>query len=88
LRVQGGNALGLPHMDVVSSAGYDAVHIAGIACSAMIFVCCEAGISHNEIENAKPVDLAAGCLLKFQPNSAYQGCLGRQATRSGQSDFP
>jgi N-carbamoyl-L-amino-acid hydrolase len=27
----------------------------------MIFVPCENGISHNEIENAKPVDLEAGC---------------------------
>jgi N-carbamoyl-L-amino-acid hydrolase len=27
----------------------------------MIFVPCEAGISHNEIENARPEDLAAGC---------------------------
>ena len=28
--------------------------------SAMIFVPCEKGISHNEIENAAPEDLAAG----------------------------
>jgi N-carbamoyl-L-amino-acid hydrolase len=27
----------------------------------MIFVPCEGGISHNEIENAAPADLAAGC---------------------------
>jgi N-carbamoyl-L-amino-acid hydrolase len=27
----------------------------------MIFVPCEGGISHNEIENAKSEDLAAGC---------------------------
>jgi len=27
----------------------------------MIFVPCEGGISHNEIENAQPEDLAAGC---------------------------
>jgi N-carbamoyl-L-amino-acid hydrolase len=27
----------------------------------MIFVPCEKGISHNEAENAKPEDIAAGC---------------------------
>ena len=29
----------------------------------MIFVPCEGGISHNEIENAAPTDLAAGCAV-------------------------
>ncbi|CRX30040.1 allantoate amidohydrolase [Pseudomonas aeruginosa] len=29
----------------------------------MIFVPCENGISHNEIENASPDDLAAGCAV-------------------------
>jgi len=29
----------------------------------MIFVPCEGGISHNEIENAAPDDLAAGCAV-------------------------
>jgi N-carbamoyl-L-amino-acid hydrolase len=27
----------------------------------MIFIPCEGGISHNEIESATPADLAAGC---------------------------
>ena len=27
---------------------------------------CEGGISHNEIENAKPEDLAAGCNVLLQ----------------------
>jgi N-carbamoyl-L-amino-acid hydrolase len=29
----------------------------------MIFVPCEDGISHNERENARPSDLAAGCTV-------------------------
>jgi N-carbamoyl-L-amino-acid hydrolase len=53
-------------MDIVSGAGHDAVHIAGVAPTAMIFVPCEGGISHNEIENAKPEDLAAGCNVLLQ----------------------
>jgi len=53
--------LGLPHMDIVSGAGHDAVYLARLAPTAMIFVPCENGISHNEIENAKAEDLEAGC---------------------------
>jgi N-carbamoyl-L-amino-acid hydrolase len=62
----GAGRLGHAHMDIVSGAGHDAVHIAGVAPSAMIFVPCEGGISHNEIENAKPEDLAAGCDVLLQ----------------------
>lgn len=54
-------ALGLTHRDIVSGAGHDAVYINRIAPTAMIFVPCEGGISHNETENATPEDLAAGC---------------------------
>lgn len=53
--------LGLSHMDIVSGAGHDAIYMARIAPTSMIFVPCEGGISHNETENAKPEDLAAGC---------------------------
>ena len=49
------------HRDIVSGAGHDAIYMAGVAPAAMIFVPCEDGISHNEIENATPEDLAAGC---------------------------
>ena len=58
---QRGRGAGLPHQDIVSGAGHDAVYIARVAPAAMIFVPCEDGISHNEIENATPEDLAAGC---------------------------
>jgi beta-ureidopropionase / N-carbamoyl-L-amino-acid hydrolase len=54
-------ALGLPHRDIVSGAGHDAVYLSRVAPTAMIFVPCEGGISHNEIESATPEDLAAGC---------------------------
>ena len=53
--------LGLSHMDIVSGAGHDAIYMARVAPTSMIFVPCEGGISHNEIENAKAEDLAAGC---------------------------
>src|SRR5690625_4914297 len=54
-------ALGYSHMDVVSGAGHDAVYMARVAPSAMIFVPCKDGISHNEVESAEPEHLAAGC---------------------------
>ncbi len=54
-------AQGYPHQDIVSGAGHDAVYMARVAPTAMIFVPCVGGISHNEIEDAKPDDLTAGC---------------------------
>lgn len=54
------NALRLSNMDMPSGAGHDAMHIAHLCPTGMIFVPCERGISHNEIENATPQDLAAG----------------------------
>ncbi|MDR2326712.1 MAG: Zn-dependent hydrolase [Acidovorax sp.] len=54
-------ALGYSAMDVVSGAGHDAVYVARLAPTAMIFVPCADGISHNEIEDAEPAHLEAGC---------------------------
>lgn len=54
------NTLKLSNMDMPSGAGHDAMHIAKLCPAGMIFVPCERGISHNEIENATPQDLAAG----------------------------
>ena len=56
-------AQALPHQDIVSGAGHDAVYMARVAPTAMIFVPCVGGISHNEIEDAKPDDLTAGCAV-------------------------
>jgi beta-ureidopropionase / N-carbamoyl-L-amino-acid hydrolase len=53
----------LPHQDIISGAGHDAVYMARVAPTAMIFVPCVGGISHNEIEDAKPDDLTAGCAV-------------------------
>jgi N-carbamoyl-L-amino-acid hydrolase len=53
-------ALGYPVRRLASGAGHDAVYVARTCPSAMIFVPCEDGISHNEIENAQPGDIAAG----------------------------
>ncbi len=53
--------LGYSNMPVVSGAGHDAVYMARLASSGMIFIPCKDGISHNEIEDAKPEHITAGC---------------------------
>jgi N-carbamoyl-L-amino-acid hydrolase len=58
--VQAADTLGLPHMDVVSGAGHDAVYVAAVAPTGMIFIPCKDGISHNEIEDALPEHIEAG----------------------------
>ncbi|MBN33364.1 MAG: Zn-dependent hydrolase [Rhodospirillaceae bacterium] len=58
---KGAELLGYDHMDMVSGAGHDAVYVSRVAPTGMIFVPCEGGISHNEIENAAKDDLEAGC---------------------------
>ncbi len=57
----GAERYGHSHRDIVSGAGHDAVYMARVAPTGMIFVPCEDGISHNEIENATPEHLTAGC---------------------------
>jgi len=53
-------ALGISHRRMPSGASHDANYMARVCPTGMIFVPCEKGISHNEAENAKPEDLAAG----------------------------
>jgi beta-ureidopropionase / N-carbamoyl-L-amino-acid hydrolase len=69
----GAKTLGLPHMDIVSGAGHDAVNMAGYAPAAMIFVPCAGGISHNELEAADPQHLEAGCNVLLQAVLANAG---------------
>jgi N-carbamoyl-L-amino-acid hydrolase len=52
---------GYSYMDVVSGAGHDAVYMARLAPAGMVFIPCKDGISHNEIEDAKPEHITAGC---------------------------
>lgn len=52
---------GYSYKDMISGAGHDAVYIASVIPTSMLFVPCKDGISHNEGEDAKPKDLEAGC---------------------------
>jgi N-carbamoyl-L-amino-acid hydrolase len=53
-------ALEVSNMRLASGASHDANYMARVCPAGMIFVPCENGVSHNEAENAKPEDLAAG----------------------------
>jgi len=59
-------ALGYRHRRIVSGAGHDSLHTAQFAPTAMIFVPCAGGLSHNEAEDATPADLAAGASVLLQ----------------------
>jgi len=46
--------------EMISGAGHDAVYVARVAPTSMIFIPCEKGISHAEIENARQDHVTAG----------------------------
>ena len=58
---KGAEELGFSAMPIISGAGHDACYLSRVAPTAMVFIPCEDGISHNEIENATKEDCAAGC---------------------------
>lgn len=62
---------GHAHMDIVSGAAHDA--ITRIAPTAMVFVPCAGGISHNETESTTPGDLAAVCEVLLDAMLATAG---------------
>ncbi len=65
-------SLGYAAMRMPSGALHDASNIAAIAPTAMIFIPCKDGISHNVRESASAADLEAGCnvLLRAMLGSA------------------
>lgn len=52
--------LGVAHKRMNSGAGHDAMNMAALAPTGMIFVPCRAGISHNPDEEANPDDIMRG----------------------------
>ena len=60
---QGATRLGLPMMDVYSAAGHDARQLHYFCPTAMLFIPCRDGISHNPSEWAEPEHVTAGARL-------------------------
>jgi N-carbamoyl-L-amino-acid hydrolase len=59
-------ASGHPCRGIVSGAGHDAVYVSRAIPTAMIFIPCKDGISHNEIESAEPEHVEAGASVLLQ----------------------
>ncbi|MDY7564784.1 Zn-dependent hydrolase [Pseudomonas sp. RTC3] len=54
------DALGYAQQPIVSGAGHDAIHLARFCPTAMIFIPCVGGLSHNEAEDVLPEDVRRG----------------------------
>ena len=57
---------GFSHRRIVSGAGHDAVYLARKVPTAMVFIPCVDGISHNEAENITPSDAAHGAAVLYR----------------------
>jgi N-carbamoyl-L-amino-acid hydrolase len=60
-------------MDIVSGAGHDSVYVAAVVPTAMIFVPCAGGLSHNEAESALPSDLEVGANVLLHAMMSLSG---------------
>ena len=69
--------------DMVSGAGHDAAYVARVAPTAMIFVPCRGGVSHNEAEFSSQEQCAAGAQVLLQAVLDYDGWLAEQYTSRG-----
>ncbi|WP_085584619.1 MULTISPECIES: Zn-dependent hydrolase [unclassified Pseudomonas] len=54
------DALGYAQQPIVSGAGHDAIHLARHCPTAMVFIPCVGGLSHNEAEDVLPDDVRQG----------------------------
>ncbi|MGE0063136.1 MAG: M20 family metallo-hydrolase [Xanthobacteraceae bacterium] len=72
---EGARVSGLSTRDMISGAGHDAAYIARVAPSAMIFVPCKDGISHNEAEYSSKEQCAAGAQVLLQAVLDYDRTL-------------
>jgi N-carbamoyl-L-amino-acid hydrolase len=62
----GAAAAGYSSRDIISGAGHDAAYVARVAPTAMIFVPCRDGLSHNEAEFSSKEQCAAGAQVLLQ----------------------
>ena len=64
---------------MVSGAGHDAAYVARVAPTAMIFVPCRDGISHNEAEFSSKEQCAAGAQVLLQAVLDYDRQLAERS---------
>ncbi len=78
---RGAAASGYTARDMVSGAGHDAAYVSRVVPSAMIFVPCREGISHNEAEFTSKEQCAAGAQVLLQAVLDYDRMLAERAAR-------
>ena len=66
-------SLGYSHRRITSGAGHDACNLNTVMPTAMVFVPCKDGISHNELEDATQGDCAAGANVLMHTVLALAG---------------
>lgn len=71
---QATHALGVRSRRMMSGAGHDAVYVSRVAPTAMIFIPCRDGISHNEAEYASPEHCALGAQVLCDALLARANC--------------
>jgi N-carbamoyl-L-amino-acid hydrolase len=74
---------GFSARDIVSGAGHDAAYISRVAPSAMVFVPCRGGISHNEAEFSSQQQCAKGAQVLLQAVLDYDRQLAERGGRGG-----
>ncbi len=72
----GAHKAGFSNRDMISGAGHDACYVARVAPTAMIFVPCAGGISHNEAEYTSPDQCAAGAQVLLNAVLEFDRRLG------------
>jgi len=65
--------------DIVSGAGHDSAYVARVAPTAMIFVPCRDGISHNEAEFTSQEQCAMGAQVLLQAVLTYDRMLAERS---------
>jgi len=69
--------LGYSNQRIISGAGHDAIHLAKYCPSAMIFIPCVDGLSHNEAEDVIPEDATRGADVLLHAMSTRAGIVSR-----------
>jgi N-carbamoyl-L-amino-acid hydrolase len=70
--------LGYTHREIVSGPGHDSVYVSRVAPTAMIFIPCAGGLSHNERESITPEQAEAGANVLLHALLATEARLSRQ----------
>ncbi|MNP01779.1 Hydantoin utilization protein C [compost metagenome] len=69
------DGLGYAQQSIVSGAGHDAILLARYCPTAMVFIPCVGGLSHNEAEDVLPDDARQGADVLLNAVLARAGCL-------------